>query len=183
MHYLVLYVNYNRCIYKRECTRIGGETARQSTVYRLTNIPRISNCAGISTALLRMFFSLSLFLYMIMHRQHTRRWAGRPVHRLGRYETKILPTVRNCVETIDFCKPWVNTTDLHETFNIFESDDIRLKGKTVPVKKTAQSFCYSLWLSRICLDPWITLGLRKISTFTFMVSIIRASFWALHVHL
>ena len=34
----------------------------------------------------------------------------------------------------------MNTTDLHETFIVFDLDDIQLKGKTVPVKKPAQSF-------------------------------------------
>ena len=38
----------------------------------------------------------------------------------------------------------MNTTDLHETFNFFELDDIQLKGKTVPVKKPAQPFCYQI---------------------------------------
>lgn len=34
----------------------------------------------------------------------------------------------------------MNTTDLHETFNFFELDDIQLKGKTVPVKSQHSLF-------------------------------------------
>lgn len=34
----------------------------------------------------------------------------------------------------------MNTTDLHETFIIFDLDDIQLKGKTVPVKNQHSLF-------------------------------------------
>lgn len=41
---------------------------------------------------------------------------------------------------MEFRKLWVNTTDLHETFIIFDLDDIQLKGKTVPVKNQHSLF-------------------------------------------
>lgn len=34
----------------------------------------------------------------------------------------------------------MNTTDLHETFIVFDLDDIQLKGKTVPVKNQHSLF-------------------------------------------